>query len=109
MKEFNVIWYNFNSQKFEPYDIIPYLKGRYEATSKLKRPKTFDEFKEFVKSNSMYMWWARCEYEIILADWPMEKHKEKWDIHRQIMMNIDIIVDVLIKNLKVINNSTAKN
>ena len=48
----------------------------------------------------MYQWWARCEYEIILSDWPCQKVEEKWDIYRQIMLNIDIITDVFIENIK---------
>jgi hypothetical protein len=41
------------------------------------------------------MFWSRCEWEIILMDWPCQRHEEKWDVHRQISMNIDIIVDIL--------------
>ena len=60
MKTFNVIVYDFNSKEFIPYNIIPYLVSQYKI--KRDKPKTFDEFKEFVKSESQYQWWARCEY-----------------------------------------------
>ena len=45
----------------------------------------FDEFKKFVKDESMYQFWSRCEYEILLVDWPCKKISEKWDIYKQIM------------------------
>ena len=118
MREFNVIGYNFNSKEFVPYNIIPYLVSQYKI--KRDKPKTFDEFKEFVKKESMHQWWARCEYEIVLSPWPytlspserakeennVEAWKEHWkkhlkkkkkiDVHYQVMMNLDIITALVI-------------
>ena len=120
MKKFNVIVYNINSKQFETYDIIPYLVSQYQKSK--SKPKTFDEFKDFVKNESMYQWWSRCEYEIILSPWPyvsspsekydkkgeddIEAWKEHWkkhlkecekiDVHYQVMMNIDVITALLI-------------
>ena len=61
--------------------------------------KTFEEFKEFVKKESMYQWWSRCEYEIILQCWPGQDHSEKWDVYQQIMINLDLVTNILIQNL----------
>ena len=107
MKSFNVINFNFNAQKFEPYNVIPYLVHAYnERVEKHKEfpndkywkiPKTFDEFKDFVKKESQYQFWSRCEYEIILVDWPCQKIEDKWDVYDQIMMNIDIITKILME------------
>ena len=118
MREFNVIGYNFNSKEFVPYNIIPYLVSQYKI--KRDKPKTFDEFKEFVKKESMHQWWARCEYEIVLSPWPytlspserakeennVDAWKEHWkkhlnecqkiDVHYQVMMNLDIITALVI-------------
>ena len=54
----------------------------------------------------MYMWWSRCQYEILISDWPSQRNIEKWDIHKQVMMNIEVIVDHFIKekNIKFKNN-----
>ena len=110
MKAFNVINYNFNAQKFESYDVIPYLINAYKDTVKRhhnnpndkywKVPQTFDEFKEFVKKESQYQFWSRCEYEIILVDWPCQKHEEKWDVYDQIMMNLDIVTKLLMESVE---------
>ena len=120
MKIFNVIIYNFNNKEFEPYNIIPYLASCYYK--KEKKPKTFDEFKKFVKAESQHQWWSRCEYEIVLSPWPyisspserydkkgekdVEAWKEHWkkhldeckkvDIHYQVMMNLDVITALVI-------------
>jgi hypothetical protein len=102
MRTFNVIIEDFNAQTFEPYNIMRHLTRVYEDAKKNNRelPKTKAEFKEFVIKESKYMWWARCEYEIVLQSWPTGRHHEKWDIYRQIEMNIDLIVDVYIESLK---------
>lgn len=118
-KEFNVINYDFNSKKVVSYNIIPYLLSRYEKEK--NKPKTFDELKEYIKNWSMYQWWARCEYEIIVSPWPytlspserakeennVEAWKEHWnkhlkecekiDIHYQVMMNLDIITKIFME------------
>ena len=101
MKSFNVITYNFNARKFVEYDIMPYLVRTYNKKKEKgdKLPETFDEYKEFVKSESQYQFWARCEYEIILVDWPCQQEHEKWDVYKQIMMNLDIITKVFMDNV----------
>ena len=96
---FNVICFNVNSNKMEEYNIIPHLKNCYNSKKKSERPKTFEEFKSFIISESMYQWWARCEYEIIISSWPTCNCEEKWDIYQQIMINIDLITRILMEEI----------
>lgn len=98
MKPFNVIIYNINRKKFEPYNIMDFFVEEYKEEK--NKPTTFATFKKFIERKSKWMFWSRCEYEIILTDWPPSGVKEKWDIHRQIMMNIDIITEILMENVK---------
>ena len=116
-KEFNVLVYNINSKKFESYNVIPYLLSCYEK--KEEKPKTFDEFKEFIKRKSQYQWWARCEYEIVLGPWPytaspserydkkgendIKVWKEHWDKHLEECKKIDVYLQVMM-NIDVITN-----
>lgn len=124
MKQFNVINFDFNAKKFEAYDVIPFFIQKYKdrvdtcyqleqdlqkATSEQERslyvdalkywkvPVGFDEFKKFVKSEAQHQFWSRCEYEIILVDWPCQKTEEKWDVYDQIMMNLDIITQIVME------------
>ena len=101
MKSFNVIIYDPNLREFVKYDIMPYLIRTYNEKKEKKEtlPETFDEFKNFVKSESQYQFWARCEYEILLIDWPCQKNHEKWDVYKQIMMNLDIVTKVFMENI----------
>lgn len=97
MDKFNVIIYDFNAEKFKPYDILPYLTEEYYKSD--EKPKTVKEVREFILRKSSYQWRARTEYEIILVDWPCYKKEEKWDIFKQIEMNIDVITKLFIKNI----------
>ena len=92
MREFNVIIFDINDKKFKPYDVIHYFVREYEA----KKPDliTFDDYKQFINDMSMYHFWARCEYEILLQDWPCHSKTVKKDIHWQIQMNIDVITQI---------------
>ena len=89
METFNVIIYDINRNKFKSFNIIPYLMDCYDEAT--KKPKTFKEFREFVDKESRYQFWARCQYEVILVDWPCQQHEEKWDVYDQIKMNLDLI------------------
>ena len=100
MKNFNVIVWDINRRQFTTYDVIPYLIQQYNETKKMdsykKTPETFEEFKKFVDKESMYQWWSRCEYEIILQDWPGQTKQEKVDVYWQIKNNLDLVTEILI-------------
>ena len=104
---FNVI--RENNGKFEAYDIMPYLLNQYQELKKKDRPITVEDCKQFIIRKSQYMWWGRCEYEIILMDWPCQSKAEKWDIHTQVMMNIDVITQVFQANIIKLKHGTRKN
>lgn len=94
MKSFNVIIED--NGVFKPYDIIPTLVESYKTTH-----RKYKDLKEFVKSTSMYYWWSRCEYEIVLCQWPKGNVERKIDVYEQIMMNFDIVVNILKEELNV--------
>lgn len=101
---FYVIHYEINRREFEKYDVMPYLMRCYEESKDNdyeETPKTFEQFKEFVKRKSMYMYWARCEYEIILSDWPPSGKEKKVDVHWQLMLNHDLVTRILMENVGV--------
>ena len=98
MRPFNVIIYDPARRIFEAYDVMPYFVRVYKKLKKNK-PQTFEEFKEFVTKEGMYMYWSRCQYEIILRDWPCQQKAKKIDVWWQIKMNIDTLVNLLIENI----------
>lgn len=96
---FYVIIDDVNKQEFVKYDVMPYLIHCYDEAKKDKRPKTFDEFKEFVISKSRYMYWSRCEYEIVLKPWISRTKERKVDVYWQIENNLDLVTKLLMLNL----------
>ena len=100
MKQFNVIIEDINSKKFVPYDVMPYLvQCYYEAGETDDRPGTIEEFKTFIERHSMYRWWSRCEYEIVLQSWPKGDIENKIDVYLQVKMNIDVITKLLMDEI----------
>ena len=98
MKEFNVIIWDINRGKFLPYDVMPYLRKFYSEAR--VKPKTLNEFIRFVDSEAKYQWWARCEYEVILSDYPRQEVSEKIDVYQQIKINIDVVTMIVMNELK---------
>lgn len=119
MEKFNVLLWDFNRDELEYYDVLPYLRERYEERKKRSEvaredkelskdkkllkfwrvPETLDEFKDFIMSESRYQFWARCQYEMICHGWPVRKNNHKLDVHEQIMMNLDVIARIMYDEL----------
>lgn len=103
-KKFHVLTWDFNRDEIEHYDVLPYFRDRLEERIErnkegedeyFKVPKSFDEFKKFVEDESLYQFWSRCEYEMIVHGWPVRNNDYKIDVHEQIMMNLDVISGIL--------------
>lgn len=145
---FNVLIYK--NGKVEHYDVLPYFRDSWkekynkEEKDKIKaakyNAKRKELFKQWVLGRSLYMFWARCEWEMLLGSWPygsknineqmkwfmledrdLDKYHDKLildniitsdmqkiDVHHQIEMNIDIIVDILYNELKLNKYDLAK-
>lgn len=96
---FYVIDDDVNRRVFSKYNVMPYFIRCYDKVRRKKGcPKTYDEIRKFVESNSMYMFWARCQYEVILKSVKTERER-KIDVHNQIMNNFDLLVHLFMYNL----------
>ena len=96
---FFVIIDDVNKRDFCAHDVMPYFIRCYDDTKKANRPKTYEEFKEFVKGKSMYMYWGRCQYELVLKPWVGHSNERKVDVHWQLMHNLDLVTSILMLNL----------
>lgn len=96
---FKVIVDNVNTKQFEFHDVMPYFIRCYKETKKDKQPNTYEEFKDFVKGNSMYMFCSRCQYELVLKPWVGHDNEQKVDVHWQLMHNLDLVTHILMLNL----------
>lgn len=138
-RQFNVLHLKFDSKKIEYYDVLPYFRDCWKEDYRFEKENVTDKksLKEWVERASRYKFWARCQYEFLIAPWPLGSYEmnkrvreviskstfnlddyssnidfhnaimydmHKIDIHEQIMMNIDIIVDILFDEFKIKNN-----
>lgn len=110
MKEFNVLVWDINSDKLVKYNVLPYFRNCYTECRKSERPTTREQWEEFVHRNGMYMYWSRCEYEIIVSSWPPRKkdNSVKIDVWYQIENNIDLIVDILMSEYNGKKNNSTR-
>lgn len=106
MIEYKVITWDFNTDRVEHYDIMPYLYRRLEEKRKKRqialKDLTLERLKEFIDTESKYQFWARCQYEVILSSWPPKEkgHKHKMDVYEQIHMNLDNIAKLMYDDLQ---------
>lgn len=94
---FKVVVDNVNTKQFEFYDVMPYFIRCYEETKDM--PKTYEEFKSFIERWSRYMYWSRCQYELVLKPWVGHDNEQKVDVHWQLMHNLDLVTSILMLNL----------
>lgn len=106
MIEYKVITWDFNTDRVEYYDIMPYLYRRLEEKRKKRqitlKDLTLERLKKFIDAESKYQFWARCQYEVMLHSWPPKNngHEHKMDVYEQIHMNLDNIAKLMYDDLQ---------
>lgn len=85
--------------KFISMDIMQYLIDEWKKNNKNTKSINKEEISKFIEAKCKYRFWSRCQYEIILSDWPNKKIEEKIDVYQQIKMNFEVVVDVFMANL----------
>lgn len=105
---FYVLLWDFNKKEIEQFDIMkPLLNGfkqekkrHFRVYGEGKVPETFDEYKKFILSYCQCHFWSKCEYEILVNGFPPNGESKKIDAFYQIKMNIDIITQHFIMQLR---------
>lgn len=99
MSKYNLSWYVYrqdaNSGKIEPWDIFEHGRFAEDVTDLLKRKIDKDTFADAVKSDLMYYFWSKAEYEIIMKNWIGKDCEIKIDVYDQVMLNFDKFIDYL--------------
>lgn len=89
MLEWYVFISNFNTRKIETYNIFDHYRFFEDCKKNAKKNiHDYDNFCKTLKRDLMYYFWSKCEWEIILNDWPTSgKCEEKIDVYDQIKIN----------------------
>ena len=89
--EWNVFVHDINKQQMKMFNVFNHGRYRQEIIELLnhKADYTLEEFREKVKSLTMYYYWYKCEWEILIAPWigDFDKESIKIDVYRQLGMN----------------------
>lgn len=123
---------DFNSReivKYNIFDHMSFVEDVYKIKKKFKND--FESFSKEVKRSLMYYFWSKCEYEVIITDWPtsfvtqksIEDIKEtpsgrvdgvqlekgiKVDIYDQVGLNWDAFINYLWNNLSTPTRKKSK-
>ena len=96
-KEFKVLLMDFKRENYEAYDVLPYFRNVWRG-HKFNRDKDYnkipvktkEQLKEWIISWGRYQFWARCEYEFLMASWPFGSHRMTEDMKEFINTNLDL-------------------
>ena len=113
MIQWNVYVENFNAKTIEKRNIFANGTSLKEIAKMFKKCGDDKEaFAKELRSELMYHYWSRCEWEIILTSWPPSKEGQfkdmKIDVFDQISMNWDVFVDYIWNNKKEIIRESRK-
>lgn len=80
---------------FEHKDFVEDCDGAWEDYK--NKHHDFPKFKEDIDKILMYYFWCKCEWEIILSNFPPSDsfHEKKVDVYQQVKINWDKFIDYL--------------
>lgn len=91
---YNVWLWNFNHDELESYDVVPRFVDSIKRYVKPKDlPQTKEDLDVILKNDARYMFWSKCEYEMIIHGWPEQKNDQKVDAYQQLKLNWPIFLD----------------
>ena len=96
----NLIWnvfiFDMNTNELKEYNIFKHgnflksiLKDAEEEYG--ENLPDYEKFKERVRRELQYYFWAKCEWELVMSPWPPHEDDKdkKIDVYEQIMLNFD--------------------
>ena len=95
MNKFYVLNYTYD-HKVEYYDVLPYFRQEWKVDNILYDDNwnrmdvdSKELFKQWIEKKSKYHFWARCEYEFLMANWPFGS-KKMFDKLKPMIGNINL-------------------
>ena len=93
--KWNVFYHNMTTRKIVQFNIFDHSRFCRNVQELLKDFDDKEEFAKQLKSELMYNFWCKSEYEVIISPWCFDYDKSniKVDIYSQVMLNWEIFVD----------------
>lgn len=97
--EWNVFIHDINKKQMQIFNVFEHGRYRQEIVELLNHRDDYTQegFKEKVKSLTMYYYWCKCEWEILIAPLIGDFNKEsvKIDVYKQLEVNLDHYIKYL--------------
>lgn len=58
-----------------------------------------DFLEERLRSECMYYFWSKCEYEVVIQGWPNKDNEKKIDVFEQLEANWNIFKEIALKEI----------
>ena len=102
---YNVCIEDVNHNCFEIYNIFDHCSFVKDTQMNIKKNKeNQSEFNEQLKSDIMYYFWSKCEWEIVISSlFNKGAENKKIDVYDQLMMNWEIFSKYIWDNKKAIS------
>lgn len=104
-KKTGLKWFVFvediNKKRIKVYNIFEHKDFMEDCDDAwedyINEHRDFSKFKKDIESNLMYYFWSKCEWEIVLSDFPPSDsfQKKKIDVYQQVKINWDKFIDYL--------------
>lgn len=114
-------WYVYNEsmsdRRIKVFNVFDHASFSKDVCKLRKKKLSREEFSKELKSISMYYFWSKCEYEVVITSWPPRIDQEelnrlvseencyrygvrltvgeKIDVYQQLALNWDRFVDYL--------------
>lgn len=103
MKPMNLEWYvyyyDINSGQLKTFNIFNHRGFKNAIEEIFKKYYSIEEFKKAVKSELMYYFWSKAEWEIVISDWFGKQVEKKIDVYDQVMLNWNRFIEWLYHEL----------
>jgi len=106
LMKWNVYIYDVNQQKMADFNIFDHGSFVEYVKKAIKKFKNKEVFANQLKSELMYYFWGKSEWEIIISPWCGNKKQcdVKIDVFDQVMLNWDVFVDYVWDNKSTISS-----
>ena len=86
--EWNVFYYDINCQKMSTFNIFDHGRFREDVSKDVQECSTKEEFEGRLKTDLIYYFWCKSEWEIIISPWIGDKDAGvKIDVYTQVVNN----------------------
>jgi len=101
MLTWNVFIEDFNKKRIEVHNVFEHGRFLEDCKRALKKHgNNREQFAKEIRSDLMYYYCSKCEWEIVLTSWPQRKYFEdkKIDVYEQVMLNWQRFIDYVWNN-----------